>query len=137
MVRKSVEVEIEGKQYPMRFSLGAAKKITNRYGSIKKFGKIFEGAFDDDGENESQDNGELEKVLFEMVWVLSVLIEQGCKWRKIVTGEEIKPLTEDELLTAVGMDDMKGIFPKILEAISGDSAREVEVKPSKKEASAE
>lgn len=137
MVRKSVEVEIAGEQYPMNFSMGAVKKLTNKYGSIKKFGKTFEGVFGEDTEDESQDNGELENALFEMVWVLSVLIEQGCKLRKTVTGEEIKPLTEDELLAVVDMNDMKRIFPKILEAIKGDSAREVEVKPSKKEASAE
>ena len=135
MVRKSVEVEINGKRYPMNFSMGAAKKITNKYGSIKKFGKAFE-SIENIADDEDQDNGELEKALFDMVWLLSVLIEQGCKYRRAVTGEEIEPLTEDELLTVVEMNDMKEIFPKIMEAISGDSAREVEVKPSKKEESA-
>lgn len=137
MVRKCVEVEIAEQKYPMNFSMGAIKRITNKYGSMKKFSKIFEKFDSNEDDRDDEDDGEMEGSIFEMVWVLSVLIEQGCKWHQITTGEEVKPLTEDEILSIVDMGEMKKIMPKMAEAISESSKREVEAESSKKEPSAE
>ena len=114
------EVELAGKKYPLNFSTFAVKKVIGKYGSLQGMEKAFANGEKDPG-----------NVLEEFCWILSVLIDQGCKYEKVVNGQEITPLSQEEIEIIIGPFDLEGIMQLVLEAIAAGQKREVEVNPSK------
>lgn len=115
------EIEIAGKKYPLNFSMKAARQFIERYGSVedvwRKLGEM----------------NQIEK-LAEINWILALMIEQGCAYRKLVDGEDLAPLTTDELEVLMGFTDFAALSDKIQEAIIAGMTPEIELKLKKKAA---
>lgn len=113
------EFELGGKQYPLNFSVAAAKKINEEYGGFDKLSGVFtwEG---------------VESTLKDCFWTLRLLMEQGAAYRRIFDGEEVElpPLEEMEIL--LGGPDIKRMQTAIHEALGLGLEATVEVEPDEK-----
>lgn len=115
------EIEIAGKKYPLNFSVKAAKEVSKRYGDISNIGDAFT-------------DKTMDEMMDEANWILALLIEQGVAYKKIVEGEDIKPLTKDELEIVMGVVDFANLKDTLLGAMTAGMKREVEVEPDPKNA---
>lgn len=120
-MNRITEFEIAGKKYPLNFSVKAAEMIGERYGDISEIGKAF------DGDNAS-------KMLSEFVWLLSVLIDQGCAYKRIVSGDDIAAPSLDDLKVIIGMQDFIARKSELMNAIVSGMKPTVEVEPDAKNA---
>ena len=129
-MNRTTYLNIAGKEYPMRFSMGTNIRITERYGSMKGFQEILLG---DGGEG---------KALKEITWILKTMIDQGCAYKNLFEKDMPAPesapvkdgkyvsLTEEELeigldLSGAGMMEIK---MKIFECFGTGNKHEVEEK---------
>lgn len=122
-MNRITEIEIAGKKYPLNFSVKAAKEVSARYGDIENIGDAFEGK-------------STSEMMDEATWILALLIEQGVAYKKIVDGEEVKGLTQDELEILMGVVDFADLKSTLLGAMTAGMRREVEVEPDPKNAEA-
>ena len=126
-------VKIAGKEYPMSFSLGATKKIIEKYGSVSKM------------QSELKKTSEVDKIGM-ISELLSLLIYQGCAYKNyfekdipapenapIVDGKWT-PLPTDVIDIALGVMDIEEVSKKIEECMSGGSNKEVEIRTEGKNA---
>lgn len=120
-MNRITEIEIAGKKYPLNFSVKAAKEVSERYGDITNIGDAFEGK-------------STSEMMDEANWILALLIEQGVAYKKIVDGEEVKGLTQDELEILMGVVDFADLKSTLLGAMTAGMRREVEVEPDPKNA---
>ena len=126
-------VTIAGKNYPMSFSLGASKKIIEKYGGAEKMKTALEKAKD------------AQKI--DMITeLLELLIAQGCAYKNYfekdipapdnspVVDGKWAPLPCEALEIAVGVYDVKELSDKILECVGNGSKKEIELKTEGKNA---
>lgn len=126
-------VTIAGKNYPMSFSLGASKKIIEKYGGAEKMKTALEKAKD------------AQKI--DMITeLLELLIAQGCAYKNYfekdipvpdnspVVDGKWAPLPREALEIAVGVYDVKEFSDKILECVGNGSKKEIELKTEGKNA---
>lgn len=126
-------VTIAGKNYPMSFSLGASKKIIEKYGGAEKMKTALEKAKD------------AQKI--DMITeLLELLIAQGCAYKNYfekdipvpdnspVVDGKWAPLPREALEIAVGVYDVKELSDKILECVGNGSKKEIELKTEGKNA---
>lgn len=130
---KITYIKIAGKNYPMSFSLGASKKITEKYGSTKKMNELLSG-------------GDDFKKIDMVTDLLSLLISQGCAYKNyfekdIPTSDDDPvidgkwtPLAREVIEIAVGIEDVEEITAKIEECIGAGSKKEVELRSEGKNA---
>lgn len=124
MSSRITEIEIAGRMYPLNFSMKAARKFVERYDNVEDVWRKL-NAMD-----------QMKKIA-EINWILALMIEQGCAYRKLTEGEEIVPPTPDELEILLGFVDFAGMSDKIQEAIVAGISPEVEVELKKKVAEAQ
>lgn len=118
-------VTIAGKNYPMSFSLGASKKIIEKYGGAEKMKNSLKKAKD------------AQKI--DMVTeMLELLIAQGCAYKNYfekdipvpenspVVDGKWTPIPREALEIAVGVYDVEELSNKILECVGKGSKKEVE-----------
>ena len=128
-------VKIAGKSYPMSFSLGASKKIIEKYGSAQKMQAAMK----------KSDDVEKLSIVTDM---LALLIAQGCAYKNyfekdiptpddapIIDGKWT-PLPAEVIEIALGVMDVAEVTQKIEECISIGSKKEVEGRPEGKNVSA-
>ena len=128
-------VKIAGKSYPMSFSLGASKKIIEKYGSAQKMQTAMK----------KSDDVEKLSIVTDM---LALLIAQGCAYKNyfekdipapddapIIDGKWT-PLPAEVIEIALGVMDVAEVTQKIEECISVGSKKEVEGRPEGKNVSA-
>jgi hypothetical protein len=115
------EIEIAGTKYPLNFSVKAAKEVSKRYGDIANIDKAFNGKT-------------MDEMMGEANWILALLIEQGVAYKKIVEGEDVKGLKEDELEIVMGVVDFADLKDTLLSAMTAGMKREVEVEQDPKNA---
>lgn len=120
-MNRITEIEIAGRKYPLNFSVKAAKEVSERYGDISNIGDAFEGK-------------STSEMMDEANWILALLIEQGVAYKKIVDGEEVKGLTQDDLEVVMGVVDFADLKNTLLGAMTAGMRREVEVEPDPKNA---
>lgn len=126
-------VKIAGKEYPMSFSLGATKKIIEKYGSVSKM------------QSELKKSSEVDKIGM-ISDLLSLLIYQGCAYKNyfekdipdpenapIVDGKWT-PLPADVIDIALGVMDIEEVSKKIEECMSSGSNKGVEIRTEGKNA---
>lgn len=123
-----VFVEIAGKQYPMSFSLGASKRIVEKYGSAEKMSEYLR--------REGKDAEKID-VILEM---LELLIAQGCAYKNyfekdIPVPEEAPvingkwtPIPKEVLEIAIGVSDIEELTSKIQECVKKGGTKEVEAR---------
>lgn len=117
-----IPVEIAGITYYMNFSLFATKKLTKLFGKGSALAKIEAGGA------EVLD----EKSVDELLEMCAVLIQQGAEYRRLVEGEETPSLTAEELGVLADISDLNNLIGKFNKAVKAGSAREIEVKPDRK-----
>lgn len=113
-MNRITEIEIAGRKYPLNFSLKAVKEVSKRYGDIANVGDAFTGK-------------PVDEMMGEANWLLALLIEQGVAYKRIVEGEDIKGLTQDELEIIMGVVDFANLKDTLLGAMTAGMEREVEV----------
>lgn len=77
---RTTYIDIGGKKYPMRFSLGASIQIGKKYGSLVDMQK-------------SMQESTLDKQIETIMWILELLIKQGCAYKNLF--ETNVPVPED------------------------------------------
>ena len=128
---KITYIKIAGRSYPMSFSLGASKKIIQRYGSSQKMNAAL------------KEEGDESKKIDMVVWILSLLIAQGCAYKNyfekdipapedapVIDGKWV-PVDQNVLEYAIDIAEIEEVTKKIEECIGGGSKKNVEVKPGK------
>lgn len=118
-MNRIVDIEIAGKNYPLNFSVRAAKEISGKYKGLENIDK----AFTDKSTEEMMD---------EVIWLLSVLIKQGVAYKKVNEGEEVSGISAEDLEIVLGVADLAGMKDKIIEAMNGGMNRTVEVETDPK-----
>lgn len=125
---------IAGKNYPMSFSLGASKKIIEKYGSAERMKTSLENA---------KDSQKIDMV----TELLELLIAQGCAYKNYfekdipapdnspVVDGKWTPLPREALEIAVGIYDIEELSDKISECVGNGSKKEVETRSEGKNAS--
>ena len=113
-----VTITIAGKDYPMSFSVIAAKKIAIEHGSIEKFIASFKNS-----------DGIGEKTIDDIISVLELLISQGCAYKNYfekdvptkatdpVIDGKWTPLPREALEIAIGLCDFDEISEKLQQCI--------------------
>lgn len=117
-----IPVVIAGVTYYMNFSLFATKKLTKLFGKGSALAAIEAGGAD------SLDEGSID----ELLEMCAVLIQQGAEYRRLVEREETPSLTADELGVLADISDLNNLIGKFNKAVKAGSAREIEVKPDRK-----
>lgn len=131
---RTVYIHIAGKNYPMRMSLGAAKAITGKFGSMEKMADAMTDKQASEG-----------KVIDTALWMLETLIRQGCAYKNLfekdlpipedapVENGKYIPLSAEELETGIGMEGIKEAMDKIMETMGKGGAREIKIKERKED----
>lgn len=122
--------EIEGKKYPMSFSVGAQKHLAQKVGSLEKFAKAFTGA-----DAKTYDN---------LTYIVSVVIQQGVAYMNTFgknlpveegaayeNGKYIA-ITQEELELVI--DDLSVLMGAMQTCMGLSAETEVEIEPKKKKA---
>ncbi len=107
-------LSLRKKKYPINLSVKAMKLICQRHGSVDEFiNKL----------------GELPQAeqLDELVWVFSVLMEQGAQLAHLESGAEIAIPTVDELEVLIDAPFIGNLWAALTSAISAGMAREIEL----------
>lgn len=96
-------IKIRGKEYPLFFSLGAMKKLVNRYGSIEELGNTLENNYT--------------KALEEMPWLISTLINHGLAVQDYEKGTTSTPVTPEHVDALMSLSELKTCQNDIIDAI--------------------
>lgn len=122
-----VTITIAGKEYPMSFSVMAAKKIAAKHGSVEKFIAEFNNV-----------DGIGEREIDEIISVIELLISQGCAYKNYfekdvptkkadpVIDGKWTPLPKEALEIAIGLCDFEEIAEKIMKCINKDKKGKIE-----------
>lgn len=123
-MERTTYIRIGRKDYPMRFSLGASIELGKKFGDLSKMG-------------DQMTKDSLDKQVETIVWILELLITQGCAYKNLfeadmpvpdtapVEGGKYVPVTKEEI--ELGVDLMEA-REKIFECIGGGQKKEIEVK---------
>lgn len=124
MNNRITEIEIAGNRYPMNFSMKAAKRFIERYGSVEDVWRKIDAM------------NQMEK-LDEINWILALLIEQGCAYTKLTEDRDISPLKPEDLEVLMGIMDFAKMSDTIQMALIAGTTPEVEIELKKKAAAAQ
>lgn len=109
------QITLAGKSYPLNFSVKAARAVDEKYGSLDQIGGIFGSA------------PEFSQNLYNIHWLLRLLMEQGAAYTRLVDGESIDLPTEDDLEILVGLHNLLDVQAALLESIGFGMQTTVEV----------
>ena len=152
---RCVYVEIAGKQYPMSFSLGATKKIVQRFGSTKKIMEKLtkkevnkENAESEESAENKEHEEDYERDDFENLetisFILEILIAQGCAYKNYfekdmpapqnapIENGKWTPLPKEALDVAIQITETKGIVAKISECVNRGGKKKIQAKANGK-----
>lgn len=115
---KTTSIEINGKTYPLCFSLRVMRSCTERYRSIEKIDSAI--ASEDKLQN-----------VYESVWIIAEMMKAGERYAKLNGLDAPEALSEDVLLDIFDVRDTALLVEKIQETILAGKAAEVEAEPEK------
>lgn len=114
------EITINGKEYPLNFSVEAYRFAEENCGGAAK---LFE-----------EMNAEGVRKFPALLSLLAVMIDQGATYIEITTGEQREKLTKRQLESLLHPGDCTEVWAKMVEAINAGFSREIEAEfPKKKE----
>lgn len=116
------EIEIAGKKYPLNFSVKAAKTVDEKFGSLDGISGVI-GAAEDFSTN-----------LYNIHWMLCLLMQQGAAYKKLADGEEVEIPSADDLEILIGAPDLVMAQAAILESIGLSVKPTVEIEADPKNA---
>lgn len=130
---KTSYIEIAGKQYPLRFGIGAAKAMSEKFGSMEKMLESLTGR----PENEIMDI---------LIWMIEALIRQGCAYKNIFESDlpipenapvkdgKYIPLTAEEIEVGLEISDIGVLKNEIFSAFKLGNIPTIETKSKGKDA---
>lgn len=128
---KTVYIEVAGKEYPMRFSIAAAKAISEKFGSLDNLSEALSGA----GEAETLDN---------VLWVVALLIQQGCAYKNLFEKDQPVPenapvengkyvaLDKEQLEVGLDILSLRDLQGKIYQTVGTGQQQTVETQTDEK-----
>lgn len=133
---KITYIKIAGKNYPMSFSVGAAKKIMERYGGTNKM------------KEKLKEEGSEAKKLDMISDILELLISQGCAYKNYFEADlpapenspviegKWTPIPKEMLDIALGISDADEMAKSIEDCIAAGSKKDLSAKSTRKNAEA-
>ena len=130
-MKRTVLINIGGKDYPMRFSIGAAKAISEKYGDLEKMVDNLSSSVGADS-------------IDTIIWIVELLIKHGCAYKNmfeknepIPEGAPVEngiyiPATQEEIEIGTDLQGFEEIKNKIYETIQGGKKQEIEVETKDK-----
>lgn len=115
---RTASIEIGGKAHLLCFSARVVRAVTERYGGVERIDTAL-----------SADDPL--KALDEAVWLLAAMMDGGARYAKINGLETEPPLTADELLDVMDLNDFGQLRTKITEAVVSGRETHVEADPGK------
>ena len=115
---RTASIEIGGKVHLLCFSARVVRAVTERYGGVEHIDTALSA-------------GDPLKALDEAVWLLSTMMDGGARYAKINGLETAPPLTADELLDVMDLNDFGQLRTKITEAVVSGRETHVEADPGK------
>lgn len=115
----------------MRFSIAAAKAISEKFGSLDNLSEALSGA----GEAETLDN---------VLWVVALLIQQGCAYKNLFEKDQPVPehapvekgkyvaLDKEQLEVGLDILSLAGMQDKIYQTVSAGQQQTVETQTDEK-----
>lgn len=118
---KITKINIAGVEYPICFSTRVAIDCEEHAGNVELvLHKI-----------------EKENSIKETFWLISKMIDAGCKYENMNGNCVPDPISYDDLIDKLGPDDYSVMFGAILDAIKDGTKREIKVKSTKNGKNAE
>lgn len=118
-MERLAEISIQGKSYPLNFSVAAAQFAEEKCGGISALMELAEG----------KPVGFLTAALP----LLAVMMDQGAAYLEITAGEAREKLTERQLSILLQVRDFPEVMNAFFQAVNRGIVREVEINPSKKD----
>lgn len=115
---RTASIEIGGKAHLLCFSARVVRAVTERYGGLEHI-------------DEALSTEEPVKALDEAVWLLAAMMDGGARYAKMSGLETPPPLTADELLDVMDLNDFGQLRTKIAEAVVSGRETHVEADPGK------
>nr|DAZ48363.1 MAG TPA: tail assembly chaperone protein [Caudoviricetes sp.] len=115
---RTASIEIGGKAHLLCFSARVVRAVTERYGGVEHIDTALSA-------------GDPLKALDEAVWLLATMMDGGARYAKINGLETAPPLTADELLDVMDLNDFGQLRTKITEAVVSGRETHVEADPGK------
>lgn len=115
---RTASIEIGGKAHLLCFSARVVRAVTERYGGVERIDTAL-----------SADDPL--KALDEAVWLLATMMDGGARYAKMNGLETAPPLTADELLDVMDLNDFGQLRTKITEAVVSGRETHVEADPGK------
>lgn len=115
---RTASIEICGKEHLLCFSARVVRAVTERYGGVEHIDTALSA-------------GDPLKALDEAVWLLATMMDGGARYAKINGLETAPPLTADELLDVMDLNDFGQLRTKITEAVVSGRETHVEADPGK------
>lgn len=129
---RTTYIDIGGKKYPMRFSMGASIQIGKKFGTFEEMQKNMLDAT-------------LDKQIETILWICELLIKQGCAYKNLFEAdtpipddapvEDGKYIPPTQEAMEIGLD-IRETKNKIFACMGVGSKREVETEDKKKNAKA-
>ena len=120
MEERIVSCRIGGKEYPLCLTMRATKAVTEKFGGVAEVG-------------EKMKNASVAEALDLVLWLLALLLREGCALRSLLHPEEPSrsaPGAEElELLLTPG--DLLGLKELLLRTMAVGMGREVASEPGK------
>lgn len=116
------KILIDGIEYEMVLTTRAAMEITKRYDGFEKLSNLLE----------KSDEKNIDKSLAEIIWLLSLLINQGILIDNLKNSEKKEQMTSDELELLTSVADLGDYKNAIMAAIIKGIKRNVESEPTLK-----
>ena len=123
--------ELAGKEYLLNFSTRAAKAVMDRYGDLNVNRALFAQPAGEDVETVQRSVGE---IVDETAWLLSLLMQEGAAYARVVEQREAPALAVDDLQTVLSAVELMDARVPILEAVGAGLSASVEVEPDTKNA---
>ena len=115
---RTASIEIGGKAHLLCFSARVVRAVTERYGGVEHIDTALSA-------------GDPLKALDEAVWLLATMMDGGARYAKINGLETEPPLTADELLDVMDLNDFGQLRTKITETVVSGRETHVEADPGK------
>lgn len=115
---RTASIEICGKEHLLCFSARVVRACTEKYGEVENIDSAL-----------SADDPV--KALDEAVWLLATMMDGGARYAKLNGLETAPPLTADELLDVMDLNDFGQLRTKITEAVVSGRETHVEADPGK------
>ena len=115
---RTASIEIGGKEHLLCFSARVVRAVTERYGGVENIDTALSA-------------GDPLKALDEAVWLLATMMDGGARYAKLNGLETAPPLTADELLDVMDLNDFGQLRTKITEAVVSGRETNVEADPGK------